>query len=71
MDINIRNALSGLLLIHVVDDLSNDSGDGSKNPTNNDSNATPTSNRCDSTPISNDGMDVSSLPTLSTIVRES
>jgi hypothetical protein len=62
MDIIIRDALTGLLLLHAGDNSSNDSKDGSTNPTNNDSDATPTSNRDDSTPISNDGMDAT-LPT--------
>ena len=62
MDIIIRDALTGLLLLHAGDNSSNDSKNGSTNPTNNDSDATPTSNRDDSTPISNDGMDAT-LPT--------
>ena len=59
MDIDLRNALSGLLLLHGGDDSINDNKDGgtTTTPTNNDSDAIPTSGRGDSTPISNNSTD--------------
>ena len=71
MDIDLPNALLGLLLLHGGDDLNNDSKDGGTTPTNNDSDVTPISNRGDSTLISNDSMDVTpTSPAIETVRRK-
>jgi hypothetical protein len=57
MGINLRDALSGLLLLHAGDDSNNDSEGVRTSRTNNDSDATAASGRSDSTPIPNDRMD--------------
>ena len=70
MDIDLRNALSGLLLLHGGDHSTNDSKESGTTPTNNDSDATPISNCGDSAPISNDSMDVTpTSPAIETVRR--